>query len=154
VLTPNETDVLDLTFMTGATPGTATVQITVTNLNNTSDFRVLTFTATATVTNLSAVPGAASFSLAQNYPNPYSSGRSAGTTIGYVLPTSTHAVLKVYNLLGKEIRTLVNESRPAGRSTVVWDGRDHHGRLVAPGIYMYKLSAGKQSFSRRLSFTR
>jgi uncharacterized membrane protein len=154
VLQPNETDILDLTFMTGETQATAVVQITVTNMNNPLDFKVLTYTATASLTSSATAPGAFSFALAQNYPNPFSGSKSSMTTIGYTLPSSGHAVMKVYNLLGKEIRTLVNESRSAGRSTAVWDGRDNNGRIVPAGVYMYKLSSGNHSFSRRLSLTR
>ncbi len=155
VLQPNETDILDITFQTGPTPGTATVEVTVTNLANTSDVKVLTYTATATTTTSGAsTPGASSFNLAQNYPNPFSNSKSSMTTIGYSLAVPGYASMKVYNLLGKEIRTLVNESRPAGRSTAVWDGRDNSGKPVAPGVYLYKLSSGTQSFSRRLSLTR
>ncbi|MCZ7557793.1 MAG: T9SS type A sorting domain-containing protein [Bacteroidia bacterium] len=154
VLQPNETDILDLTFMTGETQGTAVVQVTVTNMNNLSDFKVLTYTATASLSSSSPAPGSFSFALAQNYPNPFSSSKSSMTTIGYTLPNAGHAVMKIYNLLGKEIRTIVNESRPAGRSTAVWDGRDNTGRIVPAGVYMYKLSSGSQSFSRRLSLTR
>jgi hypothetical protein len=152
VLQPNETDVLDLTFITGPTPANATVQVTVTNVNNPSDFKVLTYTAL--LTNTSGTPGATSFALAQNYPNPFSISKSSMTSISYSLPNAGQTAIKVYNLLGKEIRTLVNEHRPAGRSTVMWDGRDSNGRIVSAGVYMYKLISGNQSFSRRLSLTR
>jgi hypothetical protein len=154
VLGPGESDVLDLTMIPGRTPGTATVQVTVTNLGNPTDSKVLTYTATANLVNSVSSPLAGSFALAQNYPNPFSMGKSTGTTIGYALPSASCAVLKVYNLLGKEVRTLVNESRPLGRSTVVWDGRDNSGKQVSAGIYMYKLTSGNHTLSRRLSFTR
>ena len=154
VLGPNESEVLDLTMMTGPTAGTATVQVTVTNLGNPTDNKVLTYTATANLVNSVSSPLAGSFALAQNYPNPFSMGKSTGTTIGYALPSASYAVLKVYNLLGKEVRTLVNESRPLGRSTAVWDGRDNSGKQVSAGIYMYKLTSGNHTFSRRLSLTR
>ncbi len=153
-LGPDETDILDLTMQTGPTPGTATVEVTVTNIGNPSDFKVLTYTATASPVNNMSSPLAGSFALAQNYPNPFSMSKASATTIGYVLPTGGHTVLKLYNLLGSEVRTLVNESRPAGRSTASWDGRDNAGKQLPAGIYMYKLSSGRQSFSRRLSYTR
>jgi len=154
VLSGNEADVLDLTFMTGATPGTAKVQVQVTNIANPTDFKTLTYTATATSTTSASSPAAAVFALGQNYPNPFSSGKSSITTINYTLSTTSHVSLKVFNLLGKEIRSLVNEVRPSGRHSVSWNGRDNIGKVVPPGIYMYTLTANEQSSSRRLMYTR
>jgi hypothetical protein len=82
---------------------------------------------------LSALP--ATFELVQNFPNPF----NPTTTIRFALPRESKVTLKVYNLLGAEITTLVDESRGAGFHIAVWDGRDQNGQPVASGIYLYQL---------------
>ena len=78
------------------------------------------------------------FSIAQNYPNPF----NPETTIPYALPQSVHVRLVIYNVLGQEIRTLVNEIKPAGYYRVVWDNKDDFGKSVSSGIYLYRIVAG------------
>jgi photosystem II stability/assembly factor-like uncharacterized protein len=73
------------------------------------------------------------FILEQNYPNPF----NPSTTISYQLPTQSHVTLKVYNLLGQEAGTLVNEVKQPGTYTVQWDASD-----VASGVYLYRLTSG------------
>jgi hypothetical protein len=90
------------------------------------------------------------FALEQNYPNPF----NPSTTIHYQLPKTTQVVLKIYNIFGQEVRTLINARQPAGVSTVVWDGWDESGKEVSSGIYIYRLQAGEVVQSRKLSFVR
>ena len=78
------------------------------------------------------------FSVAQNYPNPF----NPETIITYELPQSEHVKLVIYNVLGQEIRTLVNDLKPPGRYVVVWDSRDELGHPVSSGIYLYRMVAG------------
>ena len=78
------------------------------------------------------------FSIAQNYPNPF----NPETTIPYALPQSVHVNLVIYNVLGQQIRTLVNEIKPAGYHRVVWDNKDDFGKSVSSGIYLYRIVAG------------
>lgn len=80
-----------------------------------------------------------SIELNQNYPNPF----NPETKIIYTLPEQSHVKLKIYNILGKEIRTLIDETKGANVHTAVWDGRDGNGVNVPSGIYFYKLEAGK-----------
>jgi len=77
------------------------------------------------------------FALAQNYPNPF----NPTTTIRYDLPVSSHVVLTVYNILGKEVKTLVDAEQSAGIKTVVWDGTNKIGEPVSSGVYIYTLKA-------------
>ncbi|NUN10965.1 MAG: T9SS type A sorting domain-containing protein, partial [Ignavibacteriaceae bacterium] len=72
------------------------------------------------------------FNLLQNYPNPF----SLSTQIVYQLPKESGVVLKVYDLLGREIAVLVNEKKQPGEYTVTFDGKK-----IASGIYIYELSA-------------
>lgn len=90
------------------------------------------------------------FSLFQNYPNPF----NPGTTIQYQLPLTTHVTLKVYNLLGQEIRTLVDAHQSHGLYKFHWDGRDDLGRDVPSGVYIYKLRAGDHTTSRKMELIR
>jgi hypothetical protein len=85
--------------------------------------------------------------LRQNYPNPF----HPGTTIEFVLPTSTHVNLSIYDAAGKLVRTLVDGVRSGDRVHVAeWDGRNTAGRSVASGIYFYRLIAGTDVQTRKM----
>lgn len=77
--------------------------------------------------------------LNQNYPNPF----NPSTTISFVLPLQKKVTAKIYDMLGKEVRTLINNEEYAkGTHQVVWNGRDNSGRQVASGTYIFKMTAG------------
>jgi len=78
------------------------------------------------------------FHLANNYPNPF----NPSTTIEYSIPTQSHVTISIYNLLGQKIRTLVDETQVPGKHITSWNGRDYDGKLVASGVYFYKIIAG------------
>jgi len=82
-------------------------------------------------------------SLFQNYPNPFNSS----TLIRYHLSAprgrQLAATLKVYNILGQEVRTLMDERQPSGGYQVLWDGRDNRGKNIPSGIYLYRLAVQK-----------
>ena len=86
------------------------------------------------------------FSLEQNMPNPF----NPSTAIGYQLPEAGMVRLAIYNLIGQEVRVLVNERRNAGSFTATWDGTDALGRRVASGIYLYRIQAGSFSATKRM----
>ncbi|MCH7938859.1 MAG: T9SS type A sorting domain-containing protein [Candidatus Marinimicrobia bacterium] len=73
------------------------------------------------------------FSLSQNYPNPF----NPATTINYTLPRQTKHTLKVYNLLGAEVATLVSDTKPAGAYSITWNAQ-----RFASGLYFIRLEAG------------
>lgn len=75
--------------------------------------------------------------LSQNYPNPF----NPETTIQYEVPKLSQVQLIIYNTLGQEIKTLVNENKGPGRYNISWDGTDNKGRKVGTGIYLYQLKA-------------
>ena len=79
------------------------------------------------------------FDLQQNYPNPF----NPVTTIQYALPKDVHVSLKVYDILGQEVITLVDEPQTAGYKSLVWDGRNESGESVASGLYIYRMTAGE-----------
>ena len=86
------------------------------------------------------------FALGQNYPNPF----NPSTIIPYQIPTTTHVRLEVLNLLGQRLATLVDGERPAGAHTAHWDATDAAGRAVGAGVYIYRLSGGGHTVSRRM----
>ncbi|MBU78482.1 MAG: hypothetical protein CMG28_03535 [Candidatus Marinimicrobia bacterium] len=86
------------------------------------------------------------FALHANYPNPF----NPSTTISYDLPEQAQVTLKVYDMLGKQIKTLVNQSQDAGNRTAVWNGTDNLGRQVSAGVYLYQIQAGEFSQTRKM----
>ncbi len=85
-------------------------------------------------------------SLEQNYPNPF----NPVTNIEYRLPERTSVSIEVFNSAGQKVATLVDGERPAGRHSIKWDGTDDSGIRVSSGIYLYRLSAGNNSESRKM----
>ncbi|MFH0989185.1 MAG: LamG-like jellyroll fold domain-containing protein [bacterium] len=81
------------------------------------------------------------FALNQNHPNPF----NPETIVQYALPTESNISMKIYNLLGKEIRTLLEDAQRAGFHFVRWDGKDRNGQQVASGVYLYRLIATSTS---------
>lgn len=75
------------------------------------------------------------FHLYQNYPNPF----NQGTVITYQLPRISFVKLRVFNMLGQEVKTLVNEQKNAGNYSVRWDGTNDNGTVLSSGIYMYRI---------------
>ena len=82
-----------------------------------------------------ASPLPESFQLCQNYPNPF----NPITTIQYWIPRTDKVTLKIYDLLGQEVLTLVNSVQPTGSYEISWDGKNKMDQPVANGIYLYRL---------------
>ena len=80
--------------------------------------------------------------LYQNYPNPF----NGITHIQYEISYAALVQITIYNLIGKEVKTLLDESQPAGVHRISWDGRDHQGKASSSGIYILKMQA--DSFSQ------
>lgn len=91
-----------------------------------------------------------SFALQQNYPNPF----NPNTQISYDLPNDVNVVLKIYNMVGQEVRTLVNEQKTAGAYTATWDGRSNAGSKVASGVYLYVLRAGQFVQTKKMTLVK
>jgi len=87
------------------------------------------------------------YRLDQNYPNPF----NPSTTISFFLPVRARISLKVFDILGREVRTLIdNEELQKGIGQVVWDGRDHAGKAVSSGTYFYTLKFGNFEKSNKM----
>jgi hypothetical protein len=90
------------------------------------------------------------YALEQNYPNPF----NPETEIRFQLPKSGYVVLKIFNTLGAEIRTLVDAPYRPGYHHARWDGEDNNGKPVASGVYFYRLQAGNFSQVKKMSLLR
>lgn len=91
-----------------------------------------------------------SFMLYQNYPNPF----NPSTQIQFDLAEHAYTRLVIYNLLGREVRTLIASQLQPGEYRSMWDGCDNSGSLVTSGIYVYRLTAGDFVASRKMMLAR
>ncbi|MDO9069099.1 MAG: right-handed parallel beta-helix repeat-containing protein, partial [Deltaproteobacteria bacterium] len=90
------------------------------------------------------------FGLKQNRPNPF----NRTTTIAYQLPAAGEVCLKVYNIAGQLVRTLVDQRQSSGPHAVSWDGRDGQGRQASAGVYHYRLVSGGRALTRSLLYVK
>jgi spore coat protein A len=90
------------------------------------------------------------YALEQNYPNPF----NPDTIIRFQIPNEERVQLKIFNILGREVRTLANKRFQPGNYALTWNGRDNNGKPVASGIYFYRISAGGFVKTRRMSLLR
>ncbi len=90
------------------------------------------------------------FELKQNYPNPF----NPTTTISYSLPEAVNTVVRIYDLRGALVRTLVDEHHEAGYYKIIWDGKDARGQQVASGLYLIHIQAGDFKDSRKMVLVR
>ena len=88
----------------------------------------------------------ARFALHQNHPNPF----NPTTTIRYDVPAQAHVVIRVYDVSGSLVRTLVDEVSPPGRFEKVWDGLNDTGNSVASGIYFYRMETAGYSRTMKM----
>jgi hypothetical protein len=78
------------------------------------------------------------FVLYSNYPNPF----NPTTTLQYDLPEDAHVSIMIFDLMGREIRTLINKQQSAGIKSIMWDGTNDLGQPLSAGMYLYRISAG------------
>jgi len=92
------------------------------------------------IVNLEETPNSpVSYFLFENYPNPF----NPVTTIKYAISQAANVSLKVYNIKGQLVKTLVNENKETGNHSVVWNGKDNNEKPVSSGVYFYRIKAGK-----------
>lgn len=96
-------------------------------------------TGTPVAAGLADVEIPSRFTLEQNSPNPF----NPITEIAYGLPAASHVTLKVYNITGQVVKTLVDSYQQAGRHTVRWDATNDYGRRVASGVYFYRFETAE-----------
>jgi subtilisin family serine protease len=145
---PNETAQIGVTFDAAELPlGDHLAELTF-NSNDADEPQIVmpvTLTVTDDTTPVDDVTPLA-FRFDHAAPNPF----NPSTTLRFSLPTTGHAELKIFNVQGRLVRTLVDEVRNAGQNEVRWDGRDHTGRQMASGTYYARLIAAGQSSVKAL----
>ena len=90
------------------------------------------------------------YSLSQNYPNPF----NPETQIQYAIPKNGQVTIAIYDILGRLVRTLVDEDKPAGFYQVTWNGKNKDGKLVSNGIYLLQMKAGTFITSKKMTIVK
>lgn len=149
---PNEFDIVLLDKDAGTAQNlrkNAMVNLPSSKKATTKNFRIVVGTREYIEKNslgISLVP--ATYSLSQNYPNPF----NPSTTFKYALPTASHVVMKVYDILGKEVATILNETVGEGYHVVQWNATNSANVKTASGVYFCRMTArstdGLQQYSR------
>jgi flagellar hook assembly protein FlgD len=99
--------------------------------------------------------GTTGFAVEQNMPNPFVLANSATTAIRFNLTQSQNVTIRVYDMLGKLIRSIVEDrSYPSGESSVTWDARDNAGVIVPTGAYYYQVNAGDNTQTVKMEVAR
>jgi len=116
------------------------------------DIKIYNYPAAGIITSVDEndVAAVRGYRLHQNYPNPF----NPNTSIRFEVPRRSHVELSIYDVLGRKIRTLVNENMPAGKYSKLWDGKDELGNLVPSGIYFYRLKADNFDRTMKMVFVR
>ncbi len=90
------------------------------------------------------------FVLEQNYPNPF----NQETTIQFSLPRDSQVKIEIYDVLGRRVKTLVDDFKTGGQHTAIWDATDQRGRVVSSGVYYYRLTGGDSAVTGKMIFLR
>jgi len=141
-LDPGETREMSLHITALNNDGTAHVQLQAGTFNNPNERIIENFTATTIPVSVDTESSSSSeYDLTQNYPNPF----NPITVIEYKVSNTTLVSLKVYDIIGREVAVLVNESKQPGIYQVVFNGEN-----IASGIYFYKVVAGDFSSVKKM----
>ena len=81
-----------------------------------------------------------------NYPNPF----NPVTTLRYDLPEQTHVNITIYDMLGRQVKTLINHTQDAGYRSVIWNATNDYGKPVSAGIYLYQIQAGEYMLTKKM----
>ena len=86
------------------------------------------------------------YAIHQNYPNPF----NPITTLRYDLPENSLVKITVYDMLGREVKTLINQTQDAGYRSVIWNATNDYGKPVSAGIYIYQIQAGEYNSTKKM----
>jgi hypothetical protein len=123
-----------------------TVSITNVRLNEQEPVEVST---EMTISYVLGIDGAAIpdvYALHQNYPNPF----NPITRINYDLPEDALVNITIYDMMGRQVKTLINSEQSAGYRTIRWNGTNYLGQTVSAGLYMYVIQAGDYRKTRKM----
>jgi hypothetical protein len=116
-------------------------------LSNSGDLNLRAKISTTTTTidiQSNTIP--AGFELSQNYPNPF----NPVTTLHYNLPVNGLVNITVYDMLGREVKTLINQIQDAGYKSIIWDATNDYGKPVSAGIYLYQIRTGEYISTKKM----
>ena len=99
---------------------------------------------TMNIVNAGTIP--TQFTLYQNYPNPF----NPVTTLRYEIPVNGFVNITVYDMLGRKVKTIINQTQNAGYRSVIWDAKNDFGKLVTAGIYLYQIQAGEYISTKKM----
>ena len=99
-----------------------------------------------TLTGIEARPLPTVFKVYPNYPNPF----NLITTIRYELPEQAYVNITIYDLRGRQVRTLVDQQEEPGYKSIIWDGTNDRGQAVSAGIYFYQIRAGEYNRTMKM----
>jgi len=86
------------------------------------------------------------YSVHQNYPNPF----NPVTTLRYDLPEQATVNIIIYDMLGRQVKTLINQTQEAGYKSVIWNATNDYGKPVSAGIYLYQIQAGEYISTKKM----
>ena len=86
------------------------------------------------------------YALSQNYPNPF----NPITRMNYQLPKRSRVIISIYNIMGQEVRTLLNQDQDYGAHSIMWNGVDQFGKTMATGVYFARMSTGSFSQTKKM----
>ena len=86
------------------------------------------------------------FNLYNNYPNPF----NPVTTLRYDIPENSHVTITIYDMLGRQVKTLINQTQDAGYKSLIWDATNDYGKPVSAGIYLYQIQAGEYISTKKM----
>ena len=86
------------------------------------------------------------YALKDNYPNPF----NPVTTLRYDLPENGLVNITIYDMLGREVKTLINQAQDAGYRSLIWDATNDYGKPVSAGIYLYQIQAGEYMQTKKM----
>lgn len=150
-LGPDESQTLEVTF--DATGLGADTYVGVIYILHTADDGQLEIGVTMDVADAAGdLPGGlpTEFALHGNYPNPF----NPSTQIRFDVPKASPVTMAIYNLLGQEVRTLLDGVFDAGRHAITWNGRDNRGLDVGTGVYLVRMKAGDAVFVGKMMLVR
>jgi hypothetical protein len=100
----------------------------------------------AIILNISDELVPVTYTLHQNYPNPF----NPVTTLRYDLPENDMINITIYDMLGRQVKTLVNQTQDAGYRSVIWDATNDYGKPVSAGLYLYQIQAGEYISTKKM----
>jgi len=88
------------------------------------------------------------YQLHQNFPNPF----NPSTSISFQIPQTNRVKLVIYDIVGREVVSLVDNQLQPGSHSVIWNGKDKNGYMVSTGVYIYQLQADGISKTKKMTF--